>query len=132
MSNTYLYIIIIIALLYALTASNNNKLHNPSCQSHRYERMSDNTDITVYWFHRPGCPHCDNMKSDWDKLTNSGLPKKYKLIGVDTSRDENKKLASDNNVDGVPHIVKKLPNGYSKLYNGDRSMSDMRKWILME
>lgn len=125
MSNTVLCVIVFIALIYALASS----MPQTSCNKNRY-KYTPTSDITIRWFHRPGCPHCDNMKSDWIRLKNSGLPTKYKFVDVDTSIIENKKLAEHYDVNGVPHIVKCLSNGYFQVYNGDRSMEHMRKWVL--
>mgnify|MGYP006139433883 CR=1 FL=1 len=97
---------------------------------YRYERMTDDGDITIMLFFRPGCPHCDNMQDDWGKLKQSGLPSNYKFVDVDTTLDKNKSLASEYGVSGVPHIVKSLSNGYYKVYSGNRSVQPMKNWIL--
>jgi thioredoxin-related protein len=125
MSNTFLYVIVIIVLLYILN-------RRKRCKSDGFGRTKDTEIIAVYWFHRPGCPHCDNMKDDWTKLTKIGLPAKYKLIAVDTSVAKNKELADKHGVSGVPHITKIGHDGYIKVYNGDRSVSHMKHWILNE
>jgi hypothetical protein len=70
------------------------------------------------------------MKSEWIKLKNSGLPTKYKFVDVDTTLSENKKLVLEYKVDGVPHIVKCTADGNFQVYNGDRNMKNMRRWII--
>ena len=132
MSKTVVYVVVILVLLYALNASGSSRSSWSTCGGYRYERMSDVGDITVMWFFRPGCPHCDNMEDDWVKLKQSGLPGKYKFVEVDTTLDKNKSLASEYGVSGVPHIVKSLSNGYYKVYNGDISVQHMKNWILGE
>ena len=125
MSKTIVCVVVIIGLLYLLNA--------PESSWSKYgksSKMLGNGDITIMWFYRPGCPHCDNIENDWIKLTQSNLPKKYKLVSVDTTLTKNKLLASKYGVNGVPHIVKSLSNGYYKVYNGNRSLKHMRKWIL--
>jgi thioredoxin-related protein len=129
MSITVFYIFIIGAILYVLTQTN---ILGSSDVSYLNKKITSDNKITIYWFYRPGCHYCDSMASDWNKLTKSKLPHKYKLVSVDTSLDKNKKLAEEYGVDGVPHIIKSLSNGHRKVYTGDRSMSDMKKWILSD
>lgn len=113
------YIVVILILINYLIGSKS------SC----CEGMSDNK-ITAYWFHRPGCPHCDRMESAWGKLSPL-LPANYSAVAVNTTKSSNKALASKYNVSGVPHIIKVDAKGkLISTYNGDRSTSDMKKWIL--
>lgn len=130
MSKTVVCVVVILVFLYALNTSGSSRSSRSTCGGYRYERMSYDGDITVMWFFRPGCPHCDNMEDEWGKLKRSGLPSKYKFVEVDTTLDKNKLLASEYGVSGVPHIIKSLSNGYYKVYNGDRSVSHMKNWIL--
>lgn len=120
-----LCIIVLIILLYIIKSY----MTQLPCNSNYYEYMT-NSDIIIRWFHRPGCHHCDNMKSEWIKLKNSGLPTKYKFVDVDTTLSENKKLVLEYKVDGVPHIVKCTADGNFQVYNGDRNMKNMRRWII--
>jgi thioredoxin-related protein len=90
------------------------------------ETFSGNT--TVYWFYRPGCPHCDNMKGEWGKMKRS-LSSKYTVIDVNTALPENQQLSQQYNVQGVPHIVKVSSSGQS-VYNGKRTSSEMKRWIM--
>jgi thioredoxin-related protein len=106
-------ILIILLLLYAIYAPSQSKyLTNKQ---------------TVYWFHRPGCPHCDNMKGAWEQL-NGVVSSKYELKAVNTSLPENSALAKKYGVSGVPHVVKTWANGHT-VYKGDRSVADMKQWI---
>jgi thioredoxin-like negative regulator of GroEL len=82
----------------------------------------------VYWFYRPGCPHCDNMKDEWAKMKKS-LPSKYNVVDVNTSLAKNQKLAKQYNVQGVPHIVKVNSAGQS-VYKGQRTASAMKQWVM--
>jgi thioredoxin-related protein len=125
MQNTILYIIAIILVMYALMP--------PKCRRStggRHHKQSRVKKTIIHWFYRPGCPHCDNMSNDWYALTNCRLPKKYKLVGVDTTLEKNKSLAEKYNVSGVPHITKTLPCGTVQIYNGTRTKNAMRQWIL--
>lgn len=89
---------------------------------------NDSTKILVYWFYIPGCPHCDNMKNNWFTMKKK-LPPKYKLIEIDTSLKKNESLATEFNVNGVPHIVKINPDNTKSVYNGDRTVDNMIMWI---
>jgi thiol-disulfide isomerase/thioredoxin len=95
------------------------------------ELFTSPNHTTVYWFYRPGCPYCDDMKDAWGKLENIlNRNPKYKLHAINVSQAKNEKLANKYGVQGVPHIVKVQPNGRTSVYDGERSTSDMRKWIL--
>lgn len=119
-------IIVIIQIFLELSAPYKNSI---SPQIQNITPAADNK-IIVYWFFRHGCPHCDNMTSAWNELKKSNLPSNYSLIEVDTKIEKNNKLCSQYGVNGVPHIVKSMTNGYYKVYSGDRSLSDMKNWIL--
>ena len=106
-------ILIIILLLYVIFAPDTS------------EYFTDKQ--TVYWFHRPGCPHCDNMKGAWGKLTGV-VSSKYELKAINTSLPKNAALSKKYGVSGVPHVVKTGANGHT-VYKGDRSVADMKQWI---
>lgn len=106
---------------------NDHASYCPMRYRNNREGFSHN-NIKVYWFHRPGCPHCDNMKNDWYNI--DGLPDNYHLISIDTSKPENAQLAAQYKVNGVPHIVLVNEANNVYVYKGDRSTDDMTKWIL--
>ena len=81
----------------------------------------------VYWFYRPGCPHCDNMKSDWETVVKT-LPKKYNLNGIDTSKPKNRAICDEFNISSVPQLIK-VRYGKPRVYNGSRDASSIIKWI---
>ena len=114
------HVIIILILLYIIYGFN------------QLEPFVDNNSkqIIVYWFHRPGCPHCDNMKHAWQMLKKE-LPPKYLLKDINTSLPRNNELADKYKVEGIPHIVKVKGSKYV-VYSGDRSTSDMKKWVIEE
>jgi thioredoxin-related protein len=86
---------------------------------------------TIYWFYRPGCPHCDNMKEEWSALASSDLPSNYILTPMDTSQPSNQPLAKKYNVRGVPHIIKVNAGGnIVSEYKGPRTMQAMKQWII--
>lgn len=83
----------------------------------------------VYLFHRPGCPHCENMKPAWNKLKKK-MASEYELIDINTALSQNEHLAKKYGVKGVPHIVKVFSRGDYVVYSGDRSFAHMKKWII--
>lgn len=107
-------ILIILLLIYAI--------YPPD----KTERFKNKT--TVYWFHRPGCPHCENMKNEWNQLTRV-VSKKYKMKAINTSIPRNAKLAKKYGVQGVPHIVKTKGGSKYNVYQGNRSVVDMKTWV---
>ena len=116
-----LYYIIAIVLLWMIFTYYNR------C-SEGYENKNK---TVIYWFHRPKCPYCEQMKDEWTSLTKSGLPdNKYKLIAVNTADSSNNTVAADFGIESVPHIVKVLPDGSRAVYSGNRTAADMKKWAL--
>ena len=118
MDNIVLYIIIIVLILYIINSEYNTD---------RYSDMSKN-GVLVYWFHRPGCPHCDNMKGEWEKVEATKLPSKYKLMAVNTALKKNSKLSEDFGIEGVPQIIK-VVNNKRIVYKGNRTAPEILKWI---
>jgi thioredoxin-related protein len=83
---------------------------------------------TIYWFHRPGCPHCENMKGAWKSLEQQ-MPN-HNLVSVNTALPQNQALSAKYGVKGVPHIVKVDSSGNQSVYKGARTTADMKKWVL--
>jgi thiol-disulfide isomerase/thioredoxin len=94
-----------------------------------YYLYTTNTQLTVYWFYRPGCPHCDNMKKAWEKSVRHLSMKPISMKGIDTSISTNDELASNFGVSGVPHLVKVLTDGSRHVYTGDRSSDSIIAWV---
>lgn len=88
---------------------------------------TDTSNIKVILFFRPGCPHCDDIKSAWNELKNSSSS--YEFVEINTALPENKKICEYFAATGVPHIVLSLSNGFYKIYSGNRELSDMKTWI---
>lgn len=85
----------------------------------------------IYWFHRPSCPHCENMKDEWEKLEKMMVnKKKYKVYAINTTESKNEALVNKYKVQGVPYIVKVSPNNKTEVYKGNRIASDMFAWVL--
>ena len=116
-------IIITSVIIWAIATKTNWLTGSAMC----IEKFSDNN--IVYWFHRPGCPHCDNMKGEWGKMKRS-LSSKYKIIDVDTTLPQNTQLANRYRVNGVPHIVKVSSSGGQSVYNGNRTADAMKQWVI--
>ena len=94
-----------------------------------YYLYTEKHGLVVYWFHRPGCPHCDNMKSDWESVEKQMAGSSITLKRIDTSKPQHKKLAKNFGVDGVPQIIKVTPNGMRAEYDGDRTSDNIIEWI---
>ena len=77
----------------------------------------------VYRFYRPTCPYCVNTQDEWNRFKRLCT---YKLItpidiNMDNASEHEMRLADNFGVEGVPYIVKVLPNGYRTVHNGERS-----------
>ena len=81
----------------------------------------------IYWFHMHGCPHCDNMRGEIDKVRKR-LSIINRLTLVDTADPKNKKLTEEFKITGVPHLVK-VVDGKKYVYGGNRNAEDIMEWI---
>lgn len=80
----------------------------------------------VYWFHRPGCPHCDKMADEWKTFAGrTGFM--IQAVAVDTTLPENKLLSDNFDFETVPHIVK-VKEGIRTVYSGERKAADIMAW----
>ena len=94
-----------------------------------YYLYSEKHGLIVYWFHRPGCGHCDKMEPEWAKAEKLMAGSSATLKRIDTSKPANKELANNFEIDGVPQVIKISPNGARVKYDGDRTADDMVTWI---
>jgi glutaredoxin len=89
----------------------------------------------IIFFKSKGCMHCDNMNEALSKLIE--VPDQnveYQTLESSADDYDKKKKNIENKygitikVEGFPHIVKIVPGKVSE-YNGNRSTSDMLKWV---
>lgn len=81
----------------------------------------------VYWFYSPGCPHCSNMRHEWDNFKIKCMLTTIQPIEIDTTDPENELISNDFGVQGVPHIVK-LVNGERIIFDGNRTSEELLSW----
>lgn len=83
-------------------------------------------------FYMPGCIHCENLKPTWIELENEMKDDSRDLSIIDVHSNAISGINSNisNNVQGFPTIMMIYDNGNSfKMYEGDRSLEDMKKFI---
>jgi glutaredoxin len=92
-----------------------------------YQISSKN--ITIYWFMKPECKFCIEMKPEWNKVENklcaSGII--YKTIDITDSK--HKYLKDNFEFKTVPYIVKINNNGTREVFDGERKCDDIIGWI---
>jgi glutaredoxin len=95
-----------------------------------YSNQDNKQDgLKVYWFHRPGCPHCDNMESAWSGVEGHTWGPNIQVKRVDTSKPEHSKLSTNFNITGVPQIIKVRSDGMRYIYEGKRTTKKIIDWI---
>jgi|SaaInlV_165m_DNA_1040744.scaffolds.fasta_scaffold36089_3 thiol-disulfide isomerase/thioredoxin len=109
----YLCIVILLCVIYYLY--NNNK---PVKQS-----------LKVYWFYKPGCPHCDEMKEEWVAVEKKLSGSLIDVIKINTSDSKYDSFKKNFKVSTVPQITKVKPNGLRYNFNGKRKAEDIVGWI---
>jgi thioredoxin-related protein len=95
-----------------------------------YYLYNINDKIKVYWFFRPGCPHCDNMEKQWSNVEGHMWGPHVEVKRIDTSKPENAEIATNFNITGVPQIIKIKSNGMRYTYEGERKSKKIIKWIV--
>ncbi len=82
--------------------------------------------VTVYRFYKPSCPFCVNSQEEWNKFQNNP-GNTMRVVAVDTSLPQNQHIARRYSVRTVPHIVG-IRGWKRRVYTGDRTAVDLRKW----
>ena len=83
-------------------------------------------------FYMPGCIHCENLKPTWIDLVDDMKSNSSDLSIIDVHSNALNGINSNirNNVIGFPTIMMIYNGGKSfKIYEGDRSLEDMKKFI---
>lgn len=88
--------------------------------------------LKVYWFHKPGCPHCDKMESEWSGVESHVWGPNIQVKRVDTSKPKYSKVSNNFNIKGVPQIIKVRANGMRYTYEGERTTQKIIDWIAEE
>ena len=100
---------VILTLLFVLIVTCNVKSGFHKSETTQLEKI---TDDTVVIFFAPWCGHCKSAKPEFEKAVANGGGK---VVMVDATVPDNKKLVEKYNVRGFPTIMK---GGES--FNGDR------------
>lgn len=92
---------------------------------------------TVVLIYANWCPHCRNMKPQWNELKNklghtvetieiedSDFDKDMKLYNIENQKLNGEKIE----VYGYPTMFK-IHNGHADYYGGNRTASDMYNWV---
>ena len=107
---TYIYIIAIIMGLFI------------------YYNNSSN-DIKIYWFMKPECKFCIDMKPEWKKVENKLYTSKITHKTIDITDAKYKHLKDNFDFTTVPHIVKINSNGTRDVFTGTRTCDDIIGWL---
>ena len=86
-----------------------------------------NDKPNLYLFKAEWCGHCNNFKSDWEKLQNNNkLKKQINFITMDSTI--NKKEISEWKIEGYPTIILKKGNNAIE-YVGKRSVESIEDFL---
>lgn len=81
----------------------------------------------VYWFYRDSCPHCINMKTEWNKFESQCWCSMIQPIKINIADPANQSIADRYNIQSVPTIIK-IESGVAFEYKGNRTYNDIYKW----
>jgi thiol-disulfide isomerase/thioredoxin len=108
----FIVALIILIIFLTMSSSNFSFMGTPSITT------------TVIWFYRPGCGFCTRMEPAWAEFA-SMVPANINIRKINTL--ENREMADDFGVSGVPFIVKVTDND-RQIYEGDRSAQDLLRF----
>lgn len=83
-----------------------------------------------------GCPHCTSLEKPWDELKNmlggkADFEKEIKSDGQNDLDALNKKHGTNIKMaDGFPSIFKIMNGGKVEYYEGERTATAMKNWVL--
>jgi thiol-disulfide isomerase/thioredoxin len=83
-------------------------------------------------FYMTGCIHCEHVKPTWEALVKEmeNDTRNLSLINVNSNAINNIKWSNIGEVQGFPTIIMIYDGGnLFKMYEGDRSLEDMKKFI---
>lgn len=83
---------------------------------------------TVYWFYRDTCPHCVDMKPEWDKFEYQCMFSNIRPVRIDITDSRNQNIVDQYGVESVPTIIK-IESGMGIVYNGNRTSQDLYEWV---
>jgi thiol-disulfide isomerase/thioredoxin len=99
------------------------------------ENFESNNKPSFALFYADWCPHCKNVKPDWERLMqDKELTSKCSIEMYECSKDEYKELAEKLGIQGYP-TFKFFPTGivnYSNNidYNGGRTLNDFKAFVV--
>jgi thioredoxin-related protein len=126
-----MYKVIAIIVLIVLIYSFNDNSQFASLQGSRLENSSNQNKpkLKVYWFHRPTCPYCVEMKDEWAGVEAKMRGSTVSTESINISEPRHAAKKQQFQIDSVPTIIKVSPGGVRTEYNGDRNTGDIVKWI---
>lgn len=110
-------------LLMVILSFGINCLFHTNNNNQNLEHFSGNT--TFYFFNMDGCPHCDNMKPEWEKLENSDfVSENAENLELKSVNAKDSETTKEYGVSGYPSLILDR-NGSRIEYKGDRTSDDM-------
>lgn len=87
--------------------------------------------ISFVKFFAPWCGHCKRLASTWSELGKMfSTEDNVKIIKVDCTNDENKKLCNEQVLEGFPTLLLYHDGKKISEYNGSRGLDDLYEFIM--
>jgi thiol-disulfide isomerase/thioredoxin len=88
--------------------------------------LNKTSSVKLMLFYKMECPYCQEFMPVWNRIIND-LPNNVKYEEIECNKETKK--ANENNISSVPTIIL-LVNNEKKIYMGDRSYSDINRFML--
>ena len=87
--------------------------------------LNKTNSVKLMLFYKMECPYCQEFMPVWNRIIND-LPNNVKYEEIECNKETKK--ANENNISSVPTIIL-LVNNEKKIYMGDRSYSDINRFM---
>ena len=131
----YKYVMIIILIMIICIMNAEDKRYQlkiiEQIPTDQYE-SPQSPKVKLYWFHRPSCPYCVEMKDAWrdveNHLTSTNIKSEKIDIGKLSDNMRHAMFKKHYNVQTVPAIIKEYADGTYDKYDGARTTKDIISW----
>jgi len=93
---------------------------------------NENKEAELIMFYTTWCPYCKKSRPVWEQIRtefDGNTINNVRLVCKDIDRDENKELAEEYNVKGVPTIILVKPNGEQVLYDAKPDYDNLVEFL---
>ena len=93
------------------------------------ENMNNVTEGKIVLYSAPWCSHCEQFKPKWNKFKEDNKNKINNLDIKTVDCQTENELCNNEKIEFIPSIIM-YKNGDKKVYEGEKDIEQLKKWIL--